>query len=255
MYNPRLINFNGPWEQVLAAPFWNNAPYDPARVKQMAIVGLAAGTTAREASAVFPGVVIDGIEIDPKIVEVARRYFDMNDPNLNVIIQDGRWGLEKSPHRYQVISVDAYRPPYIPWHLTTREFFKEAYDHLNENGVLVINVGRSPNDRSLIDGLVGTIASVFPSVYVMDVPESFNSMVYATVQPTTAANLYENYAAIETDAAVHPLLLKALQTTIVYLQPTPQSQIVYTDDRAPVEWITNYMVLNYVLFGDLEVLQ
>ena len=117
----------------------------------MAIVGLAAGTTAREATAVFQNITIDGIEIDPLIVSVARKYFDMNEPNLNVIVEDGRVGLEKSPHRYQVISVDAYRPPYIPPHMTTHEFFQIAHDHLTSDGVLVINVGRGPEDRRLVE--------------------------------------------------------------------------------------------------------
>ena len=85
-------------------------------MRRIAIVGLAAGTTARQAAAVFPNVVIDGFEIDPEIVEVGRRYFDMNLPNLNVIVQDGRWGLANSPEKYDLICVDAYRPPYIPWH-------------------------------------------------------------------------------------------------------------------------------------------
>ena len=77
----------------------------------------------------------------------------MNQPNLNAIAQDGRWGLEHSQQRYTIVAIDAYRPPYIPWHLTTREFFQIVHDHLVEDGVLVINVGRSPTDRRLMDGL------------------------------------------------------------------------------------------------------
>ena len=49
-------------------------------------------------------------------------------PNLNAVAQDGRWGLEHSKRQYTIIGVDAYRPPYIPWHLTTQEFFQIAYD-------------------------------------------------------------------------------------------------------------------------------
>ncbi len=131
IYHPTQLEYNGPWEQVLAGPFFNPAPYDPTQVTSLAIVGLAAGTTARQATAVFGDhLAIDGIEIDPKIVEVGRKYFDMNEPNLNIIVQDGRWGLAHSTKRYNIISVDAYRPPYIPWHLTTEEFFQETYDHL-----------------------------------------------------------------------------------------------------------------------------
>ncbi len=254
-WHPTELNYMGPWEQFLAAPFFNAPEYGPERVESMAIVGLAAGTLARQSTAVFGPIPIDGWEIDPEIIAVGRQYFDMNMPNLNAIAQDGRWGLEQSEKRYTVIGVDAYRPPYIPWHLTTQEFFQVVYDHLAEDGVLVINVGRAPDDRRLIDHLVSTIQTIFPSVYVMDVPYSFNSMVYATVQPTDAANLYINFDHLRQRSDVHPLLLESIQKSIVYMQPTPESDVVYTDDWAPVEWITNNMVLNYVLFGDMEELQ
>lgn len=248
------LDFEGPWEQFLAAPFFNSPPYEPQAVQSMAIIGLAAGTVARQATAVYGALPIDGYEIDPQIIEVGRRYFDMNEPNLNAIAQDGRWGLEHSDRKYNIIGVDAYRPPYIPWHLTTVEFFQIVRQHLTDDGVLVINVGRSPNDRRLIDGLVGTISQVFPSIYVMDVPNSFNSIIYATVQPTEINNLYQNLIHLYTEPGIHPLLQRSLERAVVYLKPTPASSVVYTDDRAPIEWITNNMVLSYVLFGDMESL-
>ncbi len=130
IYKADQYNFNGPWEQVLSAPFFNPSPVTPDDIEHIAIVGLAAGTTAREALAVFPNAIIDGIEIDPKIIEVGYKYFAMQDPRLNVIIQDGRWAIENSPNQYDIISVDAYRPPYIPWHMTTVEFFSTLQDHL-----------------------------------------------------------------------------------------------------------------------------
>jgi len=120
---------------------------------------------------------------------------------------------------------------------------------------MVINVGRAPDDRRLIDGLVGTIQSVFPSVYVMDIPDTFNSIIYATAQPTEITDLYRNYVDLQARTDVHPLLNEAIQRLIVYQQPAPHSQTVFTDDKAPIEWITNNMVLNFVLFGGMEDLQ
>lgn len=254
-WHPTELNYYGPWEQFLAAPFFNPPPYAPEKVQNMAIIGLAAGTLARQATEVFGPIAIDGFEIDPKIIEVGREYFDMNQPNLHPIVEDGRWGLDKSAEKYSVIAVDAYRPPYIPWHLTTQEFFQEVYDHLDEDGVMVLNVGRSPNEHKLLDGLVGTIRTVFPSVYVMDIPETFNSIIYATRQPTDINNLYQNYVYLGGRTDIHPLLSQALQRVIVFLQPTPDSTVVFTDDRAPIEWITNNMILDYVLLGDLEGLK
>jgi predicted membrane-bound spermidine synthase len=256
MYHPTQLGFNGPWEQVLAGPFFNPAPYDPGQVKSMAIVGLAAGTTARQTTAVYgSGIAIDGIEIDPKIVEVGRQYFGMDLPNLNVIVQDGRWGLSHSSKKYNIISVDAYRPPYIPWHLTTREFFQETYRHLADDGVLVINVGRAPDDRRLIDDISSTIASVFPTVFVMDIPGTFNSIVYATVQPCDPANLDNNLVYLSSRGDIHPLLLTSVQTALANLQPVPSGGQVFTDDLAPIEWVTNSMIFNFFLSGDVETLQ
>jgi predicted membrane-bound spermidine synthase len=255
IYHPTQLQYNGPWEQVLAAPFFNDPPYDPAQVSSMAIIGLAAGTTARQATEVYGPIYIDGIEIDPEIVDVARQYFDMNMPNLNVIVQDGRWGLAQTGRKYKIISVDAYRPPYIPWHLTTKEFFQEVHARLEDDGVLVINVGRGPEDRRLIDAIASTIGAVFPSVHVMDIPDTFNSILYATVQPTDFANLDANLVYLHSRGDTHPLLIASILTTLENRQLTPEAGMVFTDDRAPIEWITNSMILDFFFSGDMEQLQ
>jgi spermidine synthase len=255
IYNPDQLNYNGPWEQVSIAPFFNAAPYDPDKVKSMAIVGLAAGTTARQATAIYGPILIDGFEIDPKIVEVGRKFFNMNEPNLNVIVQDGRWGLQHSQRRYQVISIDAYRPPYIPPQMTTREFFEITRQHLTEDGVVVINVGRAPNDRELINALSSTLLTVFPSIHVVDVPNAFNSVIFATVQPTQDENLLQNFTNLAAKGNIHPLLLQSMQLAIANLQPPPEPGMVFTDDLAPIEWITNNMVLKFLLADKVETIQ
>lgn len=249
VYKPGELNYGGPWQQFLTGPFFY-ADQQPEDIQRMAIIGLAAGTTARQASAVFPNVHIDGFELDGEIVQIGREYFDLNLPNLSVFIEDGRWGLAHSPSRYDLIAVDAYRPPYIPWHMTTREFFQSVYDHLDEKGALVINVGRAPGDRRLIDGLATTIGAVFPSIYVMDIPGTFNSMIYATRSVTDKANLNGNMIRLATRGGVDPLLLSSMLATWTNLQPTPAHTLVFTDDLAPIEWITNNMVLNYLLKGE-----
>ncbi len=249
IYNPHTVRTGGTFDLFLIAPYFNTEP----QVKNMALVGLAAGTVSKQYTAVYGPVPIDGIEIDPAVVEAGRRYFDMNEANLNVIIGDGRWELEQLPGKYSVIGVDAYRPPYIPWQLTTREFFEIVRAHLTDDGVLVINVGRTPGDRRLIEALAGTLGAVFPSVHVVDVPNTgFNSMVYATLQPTDAGNLAANLARLPEEA--HPLLRSALTDAVANLQPTPASETVFTDDWAPVELYADAIVLGYFLNGDTTAL-
>jgi spermidine synthase len=253
-YNPHTLAYGGPWQQFLVAPFFT-PDRQPGDINRIAIVGLAAGTTARQAAAVFPNVTIDGFEIDPKIIQVGRDYFGMNLSNLNIIIGDGRWGLGQSPQKYDLICVDAYRPPYIPPHLTTREFFQIAADHLNRNGVLAINVGRAPGDRRLIDGLATTIGSMFSSIYVMDIPNTFNSILYATLRPSSVENLQASLVSLTLHPGADPLLTGSIALTLANLQPAPQKTMVFTDDLSPIEWLTNNLILNFILHGDMNTLK
>jgi len=171
----------------------------------------------------------------------------MTMPNLNVHVVDGRVGLKQSDNLYQVISVDAYRPPYIPPSMVTREFFTIVREHLTDDGVMVINVGRGPDDRRLVNALASTILTVFPSVHVMDLPGTYNSLVFATAQPTQPENLMENFAALSTaGSGAHPLLLETMSVTLTNLQPAPEPGVVFTDDKAPIEWMTNNLILSYL---------
>jgi spermidine synthase len=139
--------------------------------------------------------------------------------------------------------------------MTTQEFFQIAYNHLTDDGILAINVGRAPNDRSLINGLSTTIATVFPSIHIMDIPNTLNSIVYASKQPTRVDDLFDNYNALNARGDVHPLLLTAISSAIVNMQPGYESTQVFTDDKAPIEWLTNNLIVNFLLHGDVESLQ
>jgi spermidine synthase len=254
VYEPGSTATLGTWDYFLSAPYFNAPPMTTTDVSRLGIVGLAAGTIAKQYTQVYGPIPIDGWEIDPEIVDVGRRFFDMNEPNLNVFVADGRWGLEHSHQKYDVIAVDAYRLPYIPWHLTTREFFLVVRGHMRDDGVLAINVGRTPDDRRIINAFVGTLESVFPSVYVVDVPDTFNTIVYATLQPTTPTNLADNLGSLVRSGAPQ-LLLDTLARTIINLKRTPVSDVVFTDDRAPIEQLTNAVALRFILGGDLSILK
>jgi len=253
-YHPDRLDYGGPWQQFLSGPFFY-AGKDPEDIARVGIVGLAAGTAARQAASIFPNVIIDGWEIDPKIVQAGLDFFAMDLPNLNVYVQDGRLGLEKSLETYDLIIVDAYRPPYIPPHLTTQEFFSIARQHLTPQGVLAINVGRAPDDRRLIDGLATTIGTLFPSIHVMDVPGTFNSILYATVQPTAAQDLFDNLVRLTQGGDVPPLLTESLYLTWTNLAPAPQSTVVFTDDLSPIEWLTNNLILHFLLESGSDMLE
>ena len=255
MYHPTVDNFHGSWEQVLVAPYFNEAPVEIDDIQHIAILGLAAGTSARQAYQVYPDAAIDGFEIDPKIVEVGYDLFEMDVPTLEVYVEDARWGINHTKNLYDIISIDAYRPPYIPWHLTTQEFFQDTYAHLSSDGTLVINVARILDDRRLVDALFTTIQSVYPSVYIIDIPDTLNSIIFATKQSTQQENLILNYIALDEKGDTPNLLMSSLETAILNIQPAPQEGTLFTDDLAPVEWITNAMIFDMFRTDQIEELQ
>lgn len=179
----------------------------------------------------------------------------MDLPNLNVIIGDGRLNLDRSAKQYDIIAVDAYRPPYIPPHMTTLEFFTLCASRLTDDGVLTLNVGSTPGDRRLIDGLATTMAQVFPSIHIMDIPGSLNTMLFATKQETAPENFAANLLRLAPDPGQNPLLVTVMSSTYANLKPGYKTTTVFTDDLAPIEWIVNDMVVRFVLQGGLEFLQ
>ncbi len=243
LYTPGEILTEGVWDYFLVAPYFNS-DYKPSEVTSLCIIGLAGGTVAKQYSAVYGDIPIDGVEIDPEIIRVGREYFAIDEgsePNLRIIAQDGRWYLDNTRRTYDVIAIDAYRQPYIPFHLTTREFFASVRDHLSDRGVAAINCGRTATDYRLVNALASTMRSVFPSVYIIDEPNLGralgNSLVVATKQPTRKANFRANL-----DRVANPILRQVAAEIVEPPREYFSSDVVLTDDRAPVEWLVDRMM-------------
>jgi len=252
-WHPTTIFYGKTWDFFLTGPYFNEPPYTADEVESLLVIGLATGTIPRQYTTVYGEIPIDGVEIDPKIIEAGEQFFGMNNdemPNLTSYAQDGRYILNQLDKQYTVIGIDAYRPPYIPWHLTTVEFFQEVKDHLTEDGVMVINVGRTDTDRRFVDALTNTLSYVYPSIHAMDVPYSFNTILVATNQPTESDNLLENMQFRSDD--VNPILYDILSLGAASLVPTETNDILFTDDRAPVETLVDSLVLNFLLSGGAD---
>ncbi|GCE13054.1 spermidine synthase [Tengunoibacter tsumagoiensis] len=231
------------WDYFLAAPYFNPG-FTPDKLQRVGIIGLAAGTIAHQFTEVYHHVPIDGVEIDPSIVDVGRKYFDMNEPNLNVYVQDGRTFLRTTQEKYDVMAIDAFQQPYIPFQLTTREFFAEIASHLSSTGVVTLNTGHTTTDYRLEQAFVNTMRQVFPSVYVFHVPNTFNTEIMATMQPTSLETFQNNLSQLTPDSTLGQVASEVIPTvTEGHAEP---NGIVFSDDRAPIEQITDQLLLNYI---------
>jgi spermidine synthase len=239
IYDPDTVLTGDVWDAHLVLGF---AAFDepPGRV---AILGNAAGTTSRAYEEFFPETRIDGVEIDGELSEIGRKYFDMNNPRLHLYHEDARPFLRRIDAEYDQISVDAYRQPYIPFYLTTEEFFETVKDRLRPGGVLVVNVGHPEGQDDLEKVLTATMGEVFPNV-MRDPMEDTNTLLVASEAPLSAENLRD--AARDAPDGLSGTMLAAASR----LQPGLTGGEVYTDDKAPVEWLIDKSIVDYAADGE-----
>ena len=252
VYHPETALSLGIWDYFLLAPLFHAPPMPAPPVDNMLIIGLAAGTVSELVTDIYGPVPITGVELDPQIIAVGQAYFNMTQPNLTPVAADGRAWLAQQPPgaQWDVIAVDAYRPPYIPFHLTTVEFFQLVRAHLTPDGVLAINVGRTDTNFALVDALAATLAQVFPAVYAIDEPGPpatlANTLVVATMRPVDVATVRANIAALDT--TYPPEFRSFAQEASTQIRPAnpPADAPVFTDDKAPVERVVHGIILDYL---------
>src|SRR5437764_13201918 len=240
--NPKTVLTGWYWDYFLSAPYFN-AGFTPQKLHRVGIIGLAAGTIAHQFTKVYGPVPIDGVEIDPAIVNVGRTYFAMNEANLQVYIQDGRTFLDTTAARYDLVAIDAFQQPYIPFQLATREFFTTIRSHLSATGVVVLNTAHTTHDYRLVQAFINTMSQVFPSVYTLNVPGTFNTEVMATMQHTSISTFRANLAQFAPTSVMGQV---ASEVSPVVREGHADGGIVFTDDRAPIEQITDKLLLSYI---------
>ncbi len=244
IYHPERLLTGGPWDYYLVAPYF--APnVEPSDLQQVLMIGLGAGTVPKQMTQIYGPIAIVGVEIDPRIAEIGRKYFDMTEPNLEVVVQDGRYFLMTDDRKYDLIGTDAYQQPYIPFQMTTKEYFQHVRDRLTPNGVAVINVGRTSTDFRLVHTIAGNMKSVFPNVFIIDIPGTINSIVIATNQPSSPQDFLDNVQPLLSSQDVDERLRLVLAVTSEhYREITTVETQIFTDDLAPVEQLIHTMILD-----------
>ncbi|MBX3049849.1 MAG: fused MFS/spermidine synthase [Caldilineaceae bacterium] len=281
VYHPETLLSQGIWDYFLLAPLFqpdglvNRPRAEQSELPELSelseqkvlVIGLAAGTVPGLFAAVYEASdgnssnggygswAVTGVELDPEILEVGRRFFGMEQPNLTAIAADGRRWLRQQPDetKFDLILVDAYRPPYIPFHLATVEFFGLVRSHLSERGVVAINVGRTSRNFSLVDALAETLGTVFPAVFVIDEPgpadDLGNSLVVATARPLSLAEFRAHAAALSAPLPAEFRAFVAQAAPRVRAATPPADTPIFTDDHAPIEAMVHSIIWDF-LQGD-----
>ena len=235
VYRPGEYLVGNYWDEGLVLPL--TAGNGPPR--RMAILGNAAGTVARNYGHFFPETEIDAVEIDSRLTELGYEYFDMENPNMEVFSEDARPWLRQADPVYDTILIDAYHQPYIPFYLATKEFFELVADRLAPGGTVMINVGHPEGNADLEETLVSTMGEAFPEILRDPVTDTNVELVGSGAGEISSRNL--RLAIPEIPAALRPVA----SSTAYRLEPAVGNGTVWTDDKAPVEWLVDLSLIGY----------
>lgn len=247
-----LVYNEGGGVQSIARPNWglkDSDYYDyylllpflsPAASHQTWIIGSAGGTMlglfAHYVRPALPGLQLTGIEIDPEVIPLGQRFFGLTGREGNIVNADGRTFLSSRPEAEKagLIIVDAYTQQlYIPFHLSTVEFYREVKSHLAENGIMALNINALSASSPILEAFQRTLAAAFPYTYILPVPNSLNYVLLASATPLSLSPAAAVPAALEPYARYFRSNLAPAQT---------DQGLLLTDDRAPVEFLTDQMI-------------
>jgi spermidine synthase len=260
--NSRWMRFDA-WTQSgvnLAQPDRSVVGYDEAlmgavafrpEVKRVCVIGLGGGSVSRGIARILPDAIIDSVEIDPVVRDIAIEYFLYRESErVRTVIEDGRVFLSKPGPAYDLIILDAFNSTGVPFHLTTRQFFETAHKRLSPHGVFAANFVAKlmGSDGRLFWATYRTMHRQFGQVYVSNAqiqatgqaPASGNLIVFATVSadPEDLPTLRQRVAEL-----AHRWKLPGSEQYFDVLVHAPQAPLgtgELTDSYAPVEALQNF---------------
>ena len=209
------------------------------------ILGMGTGTYATQCSRYFDNLNFEGVEIDEKIIDLSREYFELPE-SVHVELYDGRAYLNAVEKTYDIIMVDAYQDITIPFQMSTVEFFTLVRDHLNDGGVMVMNMNmKSGGEGGINSHLSDTVSEVFDEVYTVDVTRSSNVELFAANGVGIKERMSENVALEQ-----NPELKSLMETILSGLEEYTSGGLVMTDDRAPVE-LLGMRAIDSLIFSEV----
>ena len=215
------------YDYAMAAPLMSGV--NEVKDEKMLILGMGTGTYAKQCRRFMDIQDISGVEIDQKITDLSKKYFEAEE-DIPVVTYDGRAYLNAVKEKYDVIMVDAYQDISIPFQMSSTEFFQEVKDHLNQGGVMAVNMNmRNAGKNGINQYLSDTIASVFHHVETADVTGNTNRILFAS-DGNMNENLKAHFAGMQ-DGSFKDMMRQVDQNLATY----EGGSHIMSDDRAPVE--------------------
>ncbi|MGH9678135.1 MAG: spermidine synthase, partial [Candidatus Acidiferrum sp.] len=211
--------------------------------KNLLVLGMGAGGSIQASRAVEPAIEIDAVEIDPEVVRVAHDFFGLPESgrNLRVHIADARPWLAEHAAKYDLVHIDLFQGgPYVPFYLTTVEFFQLVRSRMADGGALMVNVLDTSPEQELLEAMGATMKQVFPSVERLSTAKG-NHILFAFAEKHSIAETVARLKQGGGPGWVQELEQEAAERMTEF-EPGAGA-VIFTDDRAPIEEMTRRMLL------------
>lgn len=204
-------------------------------VKDIAVLGMGAGSSILELKNLYPDVKIDAVEIDPVVVDTAYRYFGLSDvKDIKTYIEDARTFVRSNNKMYDILEIDLFQGgPYTPFYTATKEFFSDCYGSLKDSGLVMMNILDMSDEKIIAGPIENTILTVFPKLY--EVRYGSNYIVFAFKEDVTKEDIAQRLSS------------QSIFNKKMFLEELKEvrfnnSLVVFTDDLAPIERLTYRML-------------
>lgn len=216
--------------------------------QDIAIIGFAGGVIAKEMNLYNKNynLKIDGVEIDSKVAQIAKDYFDINEQNINISVADGRQFINGTNEKYDLVIIDAYtKEIYIPFHLTTFEFFATLKSKLNKGAIVAANINAYSEDSLILKSILRTMAEQFENIYLTQVPNESNFLVFASEDKIDFGNITKKN--IDNNDYLN-IVADNLRYNHKKVDAKNYQQQLLTDNRAPLEYLTDRLIFEAIKF-------
>ena len=233
-FNESTLNVNNPLDLPLShyklMPAGLLYVDDP---ESLLMVGLGGGVTSMYIHRYMTGMNITAVEIDPGVIDAAKKYFGVaEDSTYSIVAADGRIFLVRSPGSFDIIIIDAYRGGYVPFHLTTREFYLLVEKRLSKGGCVVIN---SHAGSRLFDSTIATVRGVFENMDAFKGEGNNVILVAYRHSKKSVGELEEKAESLQEKHGFYHDIREIVESR--YQVSADSNAVVLTDDFSPANYL------------------
>lgn len=220
------------------APYYHLIAHFKPDFQKTLIIGGAGYTFPRDYLKKYPNAEIEVVEIDPKMTEIAKKYFKLEEnPRLKITHEDGRIFLNNAPgKKYDAVLMDAFGTLFsVPYHLTTCEAVEQISRTLTDDGIIIFNLGGAIEGKGsgFLKAELATYKSIFPKVYLFKINPDYDNTQFQNLIIVAAKE--NNHIALTSENPNFSKLLANLYQPNITLDKK-----ILTDDLAPVEYYNSF---------------